>query len=160
MMMMYTCRGWWYDVWHALKVDIQSQVCYPKVWHALVKTLMFDDLIVTSSVDEQLDQQYWCLIWQWWHGQKDDVAVISIGMIWQWLECRGYQQQSLVCDRSIGLTISFLLGWQYGARKGGRSLLLVETGKLGSGSFLQVVACKSGGRSLLPVEARKLKSIY
>ena len=32
------------------------------------------------------DQWYWCLIWQWWHGKKDDVAVISTGMIWQWLE--------------------------------------------------------------------------
>ena len=51
----------------------------------------------------------------------------------------------------------FVLGWQDRARKGGRSLLPVETGKLGSGSFLQVVACKSGGRSLLPVEAGKIE---
>ena len=35
----------------------------------------------------------------------------------------------------------------------------VEAKKLGSGGFLQVVACKSGGHSLLPVEAGKLKSI-
>ena len=53
----------------------------------------------------------------------------------------------------------FLQGWQDGVRKGGRSLLPVEAGKLGSGSFLQVIACKSGGRSLLPIEAGKLKSI-
>ena len=62
-----------------------------------------------------------------------------------------------MCDRSIGSTIFFLSGWQDGARKGGRSLLPVEAGKLGSGSFLQVVACKSGGRSLLPVEAGKIE---
>ena len=139
---------WWWD---------ELMIIRPWWWH--VQTLMFDDLIVTSSIDNQLDQQYWWLIWQWWHGQKDDVAVITTGMFWQWLECRGYQQQSLVCDRSIGSTIFFLSGWQDGARKGGRSLLPVEAEKLGSGSFLQVVVCKSRGRSLLPVEARKLKSI-
>ena len=55
----------------------------------------------------------------------------------------------------------FLYSYQGGdeARKGGRSLLPVEAGKLGSGSFLQVAACKTGGRSLLSVEAEKLKSI-
>ena len=53
----------------------------------------------------------------------------------------------------------FLSGWQDGVRKGGRSLLPVEVGKIGSGIFLHVEACKSGGRSLLPVEAGKLKSI-
>ena len=72
-----------------------------------------------------------------------------------------YQQrvQVLVFDRSTGSAIFYLSGWQEGARKGGRSLLPVEAGKLGSGSFLQVAACKTGGRSLLSVEAEKLKSI-
>ena len=65
----------------------------------------------------------------------------------------------MVFDRSTGSAIFYLSGWQDGARKGGRSLLPVEAGKLGSGSFLQVVACKTGGRSLLSVEAEKLKSI-
>ena len=59
-------------------------------------------------------------------------------------------------DRSTGLAI-FLSEWQDGERKGGRSLLLVAAIKLGSGSFLQVVACKSRGRSLLPVEAEKIE---
>ena len=63
----------------------------------------------------------------------------------------------MVCDRSTSSTIFFLSGWQDRARKVGRSLLPVETGKLGSGSFLQVVACKSGGRSILPVEAGKIE---
>ena len=73
---------------HSMMYIHSYTLCYrPWWWH--VQTLMFDDLTVTSSVDEQFDQQYWCLIWQWWHGQKDDVAVISIGMIWQWLEYRG-----------------------------------------------------------------------
>ena len=57
MMMMYTCKGWWYVVWHALKVDIQSQACYPKVWHALVKALMFQTLP-----------------WQWWWWQSSEVS--------------------------------------------------------------------------------------
>ena len=72
-----------------------------------------------------------------------------------------YQQrvQVLVFDRSTGSAIFFLSGWQDRARKGGRSLLPVEAEKLGSGSFLQVAACKTGGRSLLSVEAEKLKSI-
>ena len=65
-----------------------------------------------------------------------------------------------MCDRSSGSAIFLLSGWQDGARKGGRSLLPVESRKLGSGSFLQVAACKTGGRSLLPVEAEKLKSLY
>ena len=62
-----------------------------------------------------------------------------------------------MCDRSTGSEIFFLSGWQDGARKGVRSLLPVVAGKLGSGSFLQVIACKLGGRSLLPVEAGKIE---
>ena len=87
------------------------------------------------------------------------VEVIYTGMIWQWSECRGYQQriQSLVFDRSTGSAIFFLPGWQDEARKGGRSLLLIESKKLGSCSFLQVGACKSGGWSLLPVAAGKFE---
>ena len=70
-----------------------------------------------------------------------------------------YQQWVLVFvfDRSTGSAIFYLSGWQDGARKGGRSLLPVEAEKLGSGSFLQVVAYKLGGRSLLPVEAGKIE---
>ena len=48
---------------------------------------------------------------------------------------------------------------QYSSYQGGRTGQgkEVEAEKLGSGSFLQVVACKSGGRSLLPVEAGKIE---
>ena len=74
-----------------------------------------------------------------------------------WYRCwiAGPQDQcSLWFSSSLSI---FLSGWQDGARKGGRSLLPVEAEKLGSGSFLQVVACKSRGRSLLPVEAGKIE---
>ena len=121
-----------------------------------------------------MNNQWWCLVIEeqsyfsdcvWWCVQGCTWAVcgsdIYTWMIWQWFECRWYQQhiQNLVFDRSTYSTISFLSGWQDGAKKGGRSLLPVEAGKLGSGNFLQVVTCKSGGRSLLPVEAGKLKSL-
>ena len=66
----------------------------------------------------------------------------SVGLVWLWLN-----------------SFYLLIGWHDGERKGGRILLQVESKKLGSGNFLQVVACKSGGRSLLPVEAEKLKSL-
>ena len=75
---------WWWTVWwwwDELILMMMYTLCY-RPWWRHRQTLMFDNLIVTSSVDEQLDQEYWCLIWQWWHGQKNDVAVISIGMIW------------------------------------------------------------------------------
>ena len=92
---------WWWD---------ELMIIRPWWWH--VQTLMFDDLTITSNIDKQLDQQYW---W-WWPDQKDDVTVITTGKIWQWLECRGYQQQSLVCDRSTSSTIFFLSGWQDGGK--------------------------------------------
>ena len=88
---------WWWE-WCIINAYSTMVMCYGQL--AVIWTVdsglfirQYDDQIdqqwLMSKVDEQLDQQYWCSIWQWWHGQKDDVAVISTRMIWQWLEYRG-----------------------------------------------------------------------
>ena len=78
-------------------------------------------------------------------------VVEQCGAVWYRCWIASPQDQcSLWFSSSVSIFIS---GWQDEARKGGRSLLPVEAGKLGSGRFLQVAACKTGGRSLLSVEA-------
>ena len=141
---------WWHSSMHYDVYLLHTHYLMMMMVHTLwLWCIIYDDVQKQQSRDSSVivDDNEQC------------VAVISTGMIWQWLECRGYQQQSLVCDRCTSSTIFFLSGCQDGARKGGRSLLPVEAEKLGRGSFLQVAACNSGGRSLLPVEAGKLKSI-
>ena len=111
-----------------------------------IHTMPFEDNLWWCS--EIAEQRFFSNCgWQWAvcgnDFYRDDLTVIKV---------QRYQQQSLVCDRCTGSTIFFLSGCQDGARKGGHSLLPVEVEKLGSGSFLQVAACKSGGRGLLQLK--------
>ena len=114
---------WWcspmcYDVYLILMMDTQ---CTMRWWWCIP----YDDdaylwwwcmaMHALCSVEAKKDYLFSYCVWQDVQGcigvvYGSRMTCWYTRMIWQWLECRGYQQQiqSLVCERSTSLVFKFL----------------------------------------------------